>query len=105
MKRSQMPAAERNWRSRLTRLLANQGLVRGTLTVRHRVCGRPNCRCARGEKHASLYLVSHQDGRSRQIYIPREKEAQAREWVANYRRARELLERISERYLKMLRKE
>ena len=104
MKRSQTSAEERSWRSRLTRLLADRALVRGTLTVRHRVCGKPNCRCTRGEKHASLYLVSHQDGQSRQVCIPREQEAQAREWVANYRRARELLERISENYLKRLRK-
>ena len=105
MNRAQMAAEERSWRSRLGRLLARKGLVRGTLTVRHRVCGRPNCRCARGEKHASLYLVSSQKGQSRQIYIPREKEAQAREWVANYQLARELLERISEKYLSLLRRE
>ncbi|MFH1740139.1 MAG: DUF6788 family protein [bacterium] len=105
MKRSQLTAEERSWRSRLGRLLATRGLVRGTLTVRHRVCGRPNCRCALGEKHASLYLVSSQKGQSRQIYIPREKEAQAREWVANYQRIREFLEQISERYLNLLRRE
>lgn len=105
MKRALMAPDERDWRSRLTRLLASHGLVRGTLTVRHRVCGRPNCRCAGGQKHAALYLVSSQDGQARQIYIPREKEALARKWVENYRRARELLDRISERYLDQLRKE
>jgi hypothetical protein len=104
MKRAEMSPQERNWRSRLTRLLHSQGLLRGTLTVRHRVCGRPNCRCARGEKHASLYLVSHQQGRVRQLFVPKEQEEQARQWSANYRRARAMLDRIAELYFERLQK-
>jgi len=104
MKRVQMSPEERNWRSRLTRLLHTQGLLRGTLTVRQRVCGQPTCRCARGEKHASLYLVSHQDGQARQLYIPREQEEQARQWSANYHRARQLLDRVAEVYFERLHK-
>ena len=104
MKRVLMSAAERDWRSRLARLIHSQGVLRGTLTVRQRVCGRPNCHCARGEKHASLYLVSHRDGKPRQLYIPHEQEAQARRWAANYRRARQLLDGIAETYFERLRK-
>ncbi|MBM3317916.1 MAG: hypothetical protein FJY75_08680 [Candidatus Eisenbacteria bacterium] len=104
MNRAQMSLQERNWRSRLTRLLHNQGLLRGTLTERRRVCGQPNCRCTRGEKHGSLYLVSHQDGQARQLYIPREREEQARQWSANYRRARLMLDRIAELYFERLQK-
>lgn len=84
MNRAQMSPEERNWRSPPTRLLQHQGLLPGTLTVRHRVCGQPNCRCARGQKRASLYLVSHRDGQARQLYIPREQEERAWQWSANY---------------------
>jgi len=33
-------------------------------------CGKPNCRCTRGELHKSLYLVQSQGGRLRQICVP-----------------------------------
>jgi hypothetical protein len=102
MHRAHLSAEERRWRARLAQLVSERGLIRGTLTVRERVCGRPNCRCARGEKHASLYLTSKHHGQPRQLYIPREREAEAREWVENFRRVRQLLEQISELYWERL---
>lgn len=96
MKRAQMSPQERAWRSELARLVSSQPLVRGYLSDRERVCGKPTCHCARGEKHRSLYLVCSRDGRPRQLFIPREREEQVKEWVAHHQRLRELLEHISE---------
>jgi len=47
-----MSARERELRSVLNRLLSRQGLIHGTLLSRQRVCGKPNCRCARGREDA-----------------------------------------------------
>src|SRR3989338_6447393 len=89
--RSSLPAAERQLRSRLLQVLSSgQGLMRGTLTVRERTCGKANFRCARGEKHASLYIVVSVDGKYKQTCVPRSLEAEVRTWVAQYQRAQEL---------------
>lgn len=98
MNRSQMTKRERESRSRLKSYIGSQGFVRGTVSVRERVCGKTNCRCTRGEKHVSLFLTRSKDGTVEQLYIPREKEELARRWVENYRVIQGLLERISSVY-------
>jgi hypothetical protein len=103
MNRTQMSPQERSWRSELARLVSSRPLVRGYVSVRERACGKPTCRCARGEKHRSLYLVCSQEGRPRQLFIPREQEERVKEWVAYHQRLRELVERISEAAWKRLR--
>lgn len=65
---------------------------------RHRVCGKPNCRCTRGEKHRSLYLVLSNGKRLRQLYVPPAWEARVREWVANHQTLREAIKEVSELY-------
>jgi hypothetical protein len=90
-----MPPAERRARSRLAQLIHGQGLLRGSLLERGRVCGKAGCKCARGELHQSLYLVVSEKGRTRQLFIPRDWEALVRRWVQNHHDARELMEEVS----------
>ena len=90
-----MGEREKALRSELARLVNRCGLVKGSLYVRHRVCGRPNCRCTRGEKHAGLYLY-HRDGRTvRQLHVGADREVRVRQWVGNYRRIQALLDELS----------
>lgn len=100
--KSKITAAERELRSRLAQLISSGAMIRATLTVRERVCGKASCKCATGEKHASLYLVSRQDGKLRQLFVPKELETQARQWVEQYQRVQELLEKISEFHWKRM---
>lgn len=96
-------ALERQQRSRLQKLLASgEGSIRGTPTVRERTCGKPNCKCARGEKHSSLYLVVSLDGKYKQACVPRALEGEVRAWVAHYQRMQELIEEISKIYWEKL---
>ena len=90
-----MGGRERDLRSSLSQLAYQAGLLRGSLSVRARVCGKPGCKCSRGEKHVSLYLVVSDQGKNRQIFIPKEQESLVRAWVENYRRARKLLGEVS----------
>jgi len=96
LSRSQLPEDERRLRSQIARLVTNCGLVRGTLNVREKVCGRRNCRCARGERHRSVSLVASENGRLRQLYVPGSLERTAEQWVETYKRIRELLEELSQ---------
>jgi len=93
--RSQMSVEERRLRSRLVQLLSQRGVLRGTLSVRFRSCGKAGCKCTRGEKHRGVYLVFREGGRFRQVYIPHSQEARVREWVQQYQEVRELLESLS----------
>jgi hypothetical protein len=96
MSRSQFPAQERALRSKLAKLVHDEPLLRGTLSVRKITCGKDGCRCARGEKHLCLYLTCSRQGRVEQVFIPKHLEDQVRRWARSYRTVRELLEKLSE---------
>ncbi len=93
--RAKMGQREREFRARLAQLVHASGLIRGTLAVRERTCGKPSCRCARGEKHVSLYLVVGEGGKYRQVFVPKQLQDVVRLWVENHQKARDLLEEIS----------
>jgi hypothetical protein len=64
-----------------------------------RTCGKKTCKCAKGEKHVSLY-VSLKVGRTRKmIYVPPALEETVRAWAGNYREAAALWEKMLQEYL------
>lgn len=104
--RASLSEDERRLRSRLAQLVTSYGFVRGSLSLREKSCGRPNCRCARGEKHVALYLVAREDGKLHQLFVPSELEATVREWVGTQQEIRDLLEELSRRqWAKLQRRE
>lgn len=94
--RTQMTAHERQLRSAIHRILSQQGLIHGTLLTRQRRCGKPRCRCRRGELHESLYLVVTEGGKSRQMYVRRQWEQTVRQWIEQYAQARRLMDELSQ---------
>lgn len=102
-RREKLSASERNFRSRIAQLASTRWFLRGTLSERAGTCGKPNCRCAQGELHTSLYLVQSQGGTLRQICVPHAWQARVREAVNDYRRMQELIEAVSESEWKRLR--
>ena len=103
MNRASLSPAERNLRSRLAQLAHGNWLLRGTLSVRSRKCGKPNCRCVNGELHASLYLVQSHDGELRQLCVPKPWEPRLRQAVNDYQELQRLLEEVSELEWKRIR--
>ena len=93
--RTSLSSEERRLRSELRKILSEAGLLHGTLLRRQRVCGKPNCRCVRGQKHEGLYLVVTEGGTSRQMYVPKEWEQTVRQWVEDYQKARKLMDEAS----------
>lgn len=60
-------------RRRLARALpAVEELLRGTQLSQSRRCGKPGCRCARGELHGPYTYLSlaRSRGRARLLYVP-----------------------------------
>lgn len=102
MPRTQFPPPERAVRSKVAKVIHEEPLMRGTLSVRRLTCGKHSCRCHAGQKHLALYLTFGKEGRVHQVFVPREAEAEVRTWVRNYAAVREGLERISEMYRERL---
>ena len=100
--RSSLADAERKLRSRIAQLVHGRWLLHGTVAPRQRVCGEPNCRCAQGQLHASLYLVRSRRGKVQQLFVPRSWEQRVRQAVADYQQLERLLEEVSEREWKRL---
>lgn len=81
-------------------------LLRGSLlerTVRHKeACPK----CARGEGHRVFVLtVTYAGGRTRQLSVRRERVAEVRRWLDNYRKLKEAVEAICELNHELLRPE
>ena len=93
--KAKMSLRERDLRSRFIQLISQQGILRGTLDERARACGKSNCKCTRGEKHVSLYVVVRDCGKNRHLYVPKSHEQQVRAWVEHYQQALAQLEEIS----------
>lgn len=75
-----------------------KSFLRGSLIERFKRCGKSGCKCAEGPGHGPKYYLSasHPGLRPQMDYVPQESHAQIAEFVANYHRAREILEAISE---------
>jgi hypothetical protein len=82
----------------LHRLPPLQAILRGSLIERYKRCGKPGCKCADGPGHGPKYYlsVSYPGLRPQMDYVPQEYYEQVTEFIANYHRARELLEEICE---------
>lgn len=100
--RSHRPAEERHARSRLAQLITEESFLRGSLVERARSCGKPTCRCQKGQLHRSLYLAVRHHDRRALLYVPRALEETVRQWVDNGRRLRQQLQDLHQRQLDQL---
>jgi hypothetical protein len=96
VQRTQLSDRERRRRSRLAQIIHAARFLRGTLSMRYVRCGKPDCRCARGQPHACLYLVRRKGGKLRQLFVPRQWEEKIREAVRNQQEMEKLIEELSD---------
>ena len=94
--RAELSAAERGLRSRIAQLATSERYLRGSLSERSSKCGKPNCRCASGDGHQSLYLVQSHGGKVRQICLPKALQDPVRQAVAEYQQIQHLLDEVAE---------
>ena len=94
--RTRQSEKERKARSRLHFLIRDKGLLRASMITHKTKCGKPNCRCARGEKHRSTVVEQHRRGKTRMRTVSAEQEQKAQQWIENFREVQGLLEELSE---------
>ena len=96
LSRAQLSATERGLRSRIVQIASGERFLHGSLSERSSKCGKPNCRCANGEGHSSLYLVQSHPGNPRQLCIPKKLHDPVRQAVGEFQELQRLLHEVSE---------
>ena len=87
--RSQLLKVRHQLPQLLEESLARAPLLPGSLYTLRRKCGKPNCRCSRGELHESTVLSYRGQGRPRNISPPTEQLESLRTMTSDYRRCRQ----------------
>jgi hypothetical protein len=100
--------ALRKRREGLTKILPPlSDILRGSLMERYMTCGNPSCKCARGDRHGPVWYLSvtldqsHRSGST----VAADQVEQVRQWIENYHRVKEHLEKISDINRELLRRQ
>jgi Family of unknown function (DUF6788) len=76
------------------RLLQHQRLLRGSLLERPKFCGKPGCRCTKGQPHPPSLYLSHLDrGVVRHLFVRAQDHERARKEGQSYKEQRQALRR------------
>lgn len=86
----------------LRALQRDQPMVQGSFYRLRRKCGKPNCRCTRGELHESWVITRSEQGQDRIYSVPTDQRAQLRQWTAEYRRYQRARAVLIKRHLKLV---
>jgi len=79
-------------------------LMRGTVVELATTCGHATCRCAQGgEKHKKLYFSVSAKGKTKLIYLGKERGALAKRYVDNYKALAELIDEMTRINMDLLR--
>ena len=87
--RSQLKQAQQQLPGLLQECFGRDPLLPGSLYTLRRKCGKPNCRCARGELHESTVLSYRGQGRPQNISPSPEQIESLRKMTDDYRRVRQ----------------
>ena len=100
------PALRRHRKTLVRQLPPLTAVLRGSLIERYKPCGKPGCHCAAGPGHGPKYYltISYPSGPPHVEYVPQASYAQITEFLANYHRAREIVEQICEINRELLRR-
>lgn len=90
--------------AKLKQLAACKPFVAASLCAVKRTCGKPNCRCTRGEPHTAHVLTWKEKGKTKAVYVPKEMVEEVRKWVEEHKRIKQLIGEISKESLEIIRR-
>lgn len=70
-------------------------VMRGSVVELSTTCGQASCRCARGDKHKKIYFSMSAKGKTRLIYLGKERASLAAQYAANYKALAELVDELT----------
>ena len=77
-------------------------MIRGTVYELKRRCGKPGCKCARGELHPRMVVSASERGKTRLQVIPHGSFGEVQAKVRRYQDLRRVRARLGDIYRKML---
>lgn len=82
---------------------SDRPVMKGSVYELRRRCGKPGCKCARGELHARMVVSASEGGKTRLQVIPRGFLVEVQGKVRRYQELRRVRVRLGEIYREMLR--
>jgi len=64
-------------------------LIPGSFYLMHRKCGKPSCRCAKGQWHATYVLTRSEAGKHKLYCVPPDQRARIRKLAAAWKRSQQ----------------
>lgn len=99
--------SERTARAEAARLLkrirALGPMLKASVTPRRFRCGKPGCACAKGRPHRDLVVTRKRRGKTQTVRVRNGREAEALQWLENWRRLKTLLDRLADLQIDILR--
>lgn len=86
----------------LRSLQRSEPMVQDSFYLLRRKCGKPTCRCAQGELHASWVITRSELGKDRIYSVPAEQRARLRVLTSEYRRYQRARAVLVKRHLQLL---
>jgi len=84
-------------------LFSDRPIIKGTVYELKRRCGKPGCKCTRGELHGRMVVSASEGGKTKLQVIPRGYLVEVRQKVRRYQELRRVRARLGQIYRKMLR--
>lgn len=89
--------------SRLKKLGGTKPILAASLCAYSYRCGKPSCRCQRGQLHHGQHLTDKHNGRTRSVYVPKDLLPEVHSWLAEHKRIKQLLHEIHQLSLALVR--
>ena len=78
-------------------------MMQGSVIYRRMKCGKPNCRCTRGYPHTFLVVTFKEEGKTKTVYVNKNRQAEALILSKNYKTYKQLLKELTKVNLEILR--
>jgi len=88
----------------LQQLKEGRDLMKGSLAETQRSCGKPGCRCQRGERHRGYFFSYRVKGKPGVIYIPEVLYPEVKNLVSNWKRLKDTVEDLTMMNVKLIQK-
>jgi len=82
--------------------LSNKSIIKGSVYELKRKCGKPGCKCAKGELHRSMVVSTSEKGKTKLRVIPRGSLVEVERKVRRYQKLRRVRTRLVEVHKKVL---
>jgi hypothetical protein len=102
--RQSLAQSQKQWAQLIKAIIRERGpVISGSFVLQPGRCGKPSCKCARGEFHSAAALYTREKGRQTCHYVPQDERRNVEKLNLRYkqlRKARAALAKLAQQTLK-----